>query len=430
MPRFKLLQDWLTWQETLHPTEIELGLHRVLSVFKKLHPGNFTCPVVTVAGTNGKGSSMHMLETIYRADGYKTASYTSPHLLRYNERICINGNPVDDQLIINAFQRIDDARAEISLTYFEFGTLAALDIFMRQQPDIVLLEVGLGGRLDAVNIIDSDVALITSIDIDHTQWLGNDRDSIGREKAGIMRNSKPAVCSDTDIPRSILQYATEMGTPFYRLNYEFSYILTKDRWSWNYSDIALNQLPVPALHGAHQYQNAAGVLMVVLLLMEQRPVSFEAICEGLQNSNLAGRFQTLPGRSNWICDVAHNPDSVAKLSQILANEPVQGRTIALLGMLSDKDIPAALRVIMEHIDIWHISPLPTKRSATASEVSKILKGLNVTEECISLQLSIEQAYRAIDALATEDDRVVIFGSFYTVAETMKVALSVAEQALQ
>ena len=427
MPRFESLQDWLSWQETLHPTEIELGLQRVADVYETLYSEKFYCPVVTVAGTNGKGSSVKMLESIYRAAGYKTASYTSPHLLSYNERIGINGSPVEDQLIVNAFQRIDDARGDISLTYFEFGTLAALDIFMQQRPDIVLLEVGLGGRLDAVNIIDSDVALITSIGIDHTDWLGSDRETIGREKAGIMRHSKPTVCSDPDIPRSIEQYANELGISLYRLTHEFSYFVNEDTWSWKCSDVVRDQLSVPALKGGHQYQNAAGVLTVIQLLVDQLPVTYQAICQGLQNSHLAGRFQALPGRPNWLWDVAHNTDSIAQLAQVLADSPVPGRTYALLGMLADKDIHSALRGIKGQIDSWHISQLSTPRSSTVEKLAEVLKSLDVEADQITAHSSFKPAWSELESLVTEDDRLVIFGSFYAVAEAMRLVDKVTEK---
>lgn len=427
MSRFESLHDWLSWQETLHPTEIELGLQRVADVYETLHSEKFHCPIITVAGTNGKGSSVKMLESIYRAAGYKTASYTSPHLLSYNERIGINGTPVEDHWIVNAFQRIDDARGDISLTYFEFGTLAALDIFMQQQPDIVLLEVGLGGRLDAVNIIDSDVALITSIGIDHTDWLGSDRETIGWEKAGIMRQSKPVVYSDPDMPRSIEQYANELGISLYKLNHEFSFCVNKDNWSWKFLDMGWDQLPVPALIGGHQYQNAAGILTVIQLLMDQLPVTYQAICQGLQNSHLAGRFQALPGRPNWLWDVAHNTDSVAQLAQVLADSPVPGRTYALLGMLADKDIHSALRGIKEQIDSWHISPLFTPRSSTAEKLEEVLKSLGVKTDEIIAHSSIKSAWTELESLVTEDDRLVIFGSFYAVAESMRLVDKVTEK---
>lgn len=421
--RFNTLDDWLSWQETLHPSEIELGLERVASVFSRLHPGfasSSSQPVViTVAGTNGKGSSVAMLDAIYRAAGYQVGRYTSPHLLKYNERICINGEPVNDQLLCDAFARIDEARAATSITYFEFGTLAALDIFLHQELDVIILEVGLGGRLDAVNIIDADVALITSISIDHVQWLGHDINTIAKEKAGIMREAKPVVSSSLKAQQALADAAIEKGALLYQLDKDF-YIKRSTEaksWDWRFEQQQRVTLPLPALFGEHQLNNAAGVLMVIELLTNRLPVSQSAVREGFMSVQLAGRFQVLPGEPVCIFDVAHNVDAVQQLAQQLKQYPCQGKTLAVLGMLSDKDINNALAEISPLIHEWHIAALPTPRSETVENLSQVLKSCSGSAP-VSCYSDIKQAFKAAKSLAGKQDRIIIFGSFYTVAEVM------------
>jgi len=421
--RFDSLHDWLRWQETLHPREIELGLERVAAVFQRLYSKTFSSPVITIAGTNGKGSSLRMLESIYLADGYTTSAYSSPHLLCYNERIRLNGVEASDAEIVAAFERIDAARADISLTYFEFGTLAALDIFMRQQADVVLLEVGLGGRLDAVNIIDADLALLTAISLDHTAWLGDNREAIGFEKAGILRSGKSVVCSDPDLPQSVLKHARELNSPLYRLGYEFDFELTSQGWRWRECTGQAQELPQPSLRGAHQYRNAAGVLMTLALMQSRLPVSRAATRSGLLDARLPGRFQSVPGQSrsgvSWIYDVAHNPDSVRQLAQMLAETGHDGRTIALLGMLADKDVAAALAHIHLQINDWHLAPVDSPRSEKPEKLKKII--ISQGKAPVSVHASVADAWTAIEKATEAGDRIVVFGSFYTVSEAMMVA---------
>ena len=315
--RFSTLADWLHWQEQLHPEEIELGLKRVCQVFQQLHPEPPTFKIIIVAGTNGKGSSVAMLEAILLAAGYRVAAYTSPHLLCYNERVRLQEQAVNDALLCEAFARIDQVRGDISLTYFEFGTLAALDIFYRQGLDVAILEVGMGGRLDAVNIIDADVALITAIDVDHEKWLGNNRETIGFEKAGIMRSRRPVISSDLATPLSVVRHANDLGAPLYCLGKDFSVVPEASGWAFRDNEnISRNALPLPALRGEHQLHNAAGVLKVLQCLDTSLPVSAQALREGLLSVRLAGRFQVIPGEVMTILDVAHNPQSAAVLAQI------------------------------------------------------------------------------------------------------------------
>ena len=293
MMRFDSLKGWLDWQESLHPLAIDLGLERAAQVFHALNP-NYVKPLtITVAGTNGKGSCIAYLEAIYRAQGYHVGAYSSPHILKYNERIKIDGNPVSDELICEAFARIESVRGNTSLSYFEFGTLAALDIFWRSGLDIQLLEVGLGGRLDAVNIVDPDVSLIASIGIDHVDWLGATREAIGREKAGIFRANTPAIVGDCDPPKSLLQSAVDKGARLYCINKDFSYKKQAITWDWFAEDRHISDIPEPGLKGEHQYRNASAVILAVDVLAKKLPVSEMAIRTGLKNSQLLGRFQLI-----------------------------------------------------------------------------------------------------------------------------------------
>jgi len=415
--RFTTLDAWLTWQESLHPTEIELGLERIATVLRRLHAQPTPFPVITVAGTNGKGSSVAMLESILRAAGYRVGAYTSPHLLRYNERIRLDGVPVNDALLMESFARVDAARADISLTYFEFGTLTALDIFYRDPPDVVGLEVGLGGRLDAVNIIDPTVALITSISVDHAEWLGNDRESIAIEKAGIMRAARPVVFSGRNMPASLAQRAQDLAAHLTVLGQDFHYRSSETDWRWWSGDQPAMTLPHPAMRGDHQFDNAAGVLMVLQLLASQLPVSLQAIRQGLQDVVLPGRFQVIPAPVTWVLDVAHNPDGIARLADLLAATPVTGRTLAVIGMMGDKDIRAAIRHLQVEVNVWFTANLPTRRSADADELAELIQ-LQTGCQQVMACADVAAACDAAKAEARDGDRILVCGSFYTVAAAL------------
>ena len=423
--RFSTLDDWLRWQETLHPSEIELGLERVGSVFKRLWPQSPPFAVITVAGTNGKGSSVAMLAAILRAAGYRVASYTSPHLLRYNERIRINDHTVDDATLIEAFARIDQARQSLSLTYFEFGTLAALDIFYRchgeEGLDVALLEVGLGGRLDAVNIVDADVALITSISLDHTDWLGETRDAIGMEKAGILRAGRAAVFSGPDMPSTIRQHASDLGVSLYVAGEDFDFDACEQDWQWRTRSQAPVALPLPALRGTHQLQNAAGVLMALQLLQQRLPVSRQAIRQGLLAVELAGRFQVRPGQPQWIFDVAHNPDAVAQLAARLQQDPCAGQTLVVVGMLRDKDATLALQSLAPLVAAWFVAALPHagERAMSPQGLLNVIQGLAGGRQPASVHADVASACNAARAVAQNADRIVVCGSFHTVADALQ-----------
>jgi len=425
--RFDTLSEWLSWQESLHSTEIELGLERVGEVYQRLYSQAFNTPVISVAGTNGKGSSVALLESIYTQAGYRVGCYTSPHLFHYNERIRLKQQPIDDERLCESFARIDEARlrepSPISLTYFEFGTLAALDIFHQSELvgelDIILLEVGLGGRLDVVNLIDADIALITSIGLDHTDWLGDTRETIAFEKAGIMRANKPTVCSDTDMPNSIQQHADSIESPLYRIGRDFDYQLGKLDWQWSAGKVIRTALPRPALIGEHQYQNAAGVLKVVELLNSRLPVSQAYVRQGLMDVRVDGRCQIIPGDKTIILDVAHNPDSIQALAQIVRemiktnltqNKATQ--VYALVGMMKDKALMESLTPMAKLVGHWSLVKAPIARAAEASDLAKIVDTFNPqSSECFD---EISAGFLNMQSKALSGDILLVFGSFYTV----------------
>jgi dihydrofolate synthase / folylpolyglutamate synthase len=416
---FGSLADWLAWQESLHVTDIELGLDRCRFVANRMGlqaPGK---TIVTVAGTNGKGSSVAMLDAIWRAAGLTVGTYTSPHLLAYNERICVDGNPVSDDHICSAFQRIEFARGTTPLTYFEFGTLAALLIFSDAALDVAILEVGLGGRLDAVNIIDADVALISAIGIDHVEFLGDSRESIGLEKAGIMRAGKPAVCSDIDLSASIKQVARELPTRLEVLGDSYRYADDGALWSWWSGNVLKTGLPKPNLAGDHQLRNAAGVLKVVDLLQDRLPVSDGGITRGLREIKLPGRFERLPGAVEMILDVAHNAQAVDVFVGTLAELPVPRRTHVLLGMLRVKDRDGVIRLLEPVADTWHLATVVARRGATCEELHESLRRVVGKATGVRTYASVADAYHGVATIAEPGDRIVALGSFLVVSEVIE-----------
>jgi dihydrofolate synthase/folylpolyglutamate synthase len=412
------LAEWLAHIERLHPRSIDLGLDRVRGVAAAMALPPPACPVVTVAGTNGKGSSVALLEAILSAAGHRVAAYTSPHLLRYNERVRIGGAEAGDDALCAAFERVERARAGRTLTYFEFGTLAALDLFARAQPDVLVLEVGLGGRLDAVNLVDADVALVTSIGLDHVEWLGTDRDAIAREKAGVMRPGRPAVCADPGPPPGLLAAAAAIGATLYRAGDDFGWRAEADgeRWSWRGPRGAYPALPRPALAGRFQFANAAGVLMAIELLRDRLAVSGTAVARGLASVAVAGRFQCLPGAVARIFDVAHNADGARALAETLAAAPAPGRTRAVFAVLADKDVEGMAAAMARVVDDWHVAPLAVARGASAERVLAALAGPARAQ----VHGDVAAAYRAALAASSPGDRVVVFGSFHTVGAALGV----------
>lgn len=399
--------------ETLHPRTIDLGLERIRAVQQRLGLTRPQGAVITVAGTNGKGSTVAMLEAIYLAAGYRVAAYTSPHLLRFNERLRLDGQEAEDAAWCQAFSRIDGARGDITLTYFEFATLAALLQISERQPDIVILEVGMGGRLDAVNIVDPDVAVITAIDLDHTDWLGADREQIACEKAGIMRPGRPVICSDNRPPQSLIEQARNLAAPLYCLGEAFSAEIQGQVWHWRGPQQQRAALPYPALRGSQQLANAAGVVMVLSCLQIRYPVSQQALRSGLLQVRLPGRFQVLPGRPLQVLDVAHNAQAIAQLAASVQQQTCPGRTLALLGMLQDKLDDNLLHPLCPWVDHWYLVSLAAPRAATAQSLQDALlaAGCNAPS---TLYDDLARAYAAASGALQENDRLIIFGSFYTV----------------
>lgn len=416
-PRFDTLAEWLAWQETLHPVAIDLGLERVAAVARDLDLLRPSCPVITVAGTNGKGSSVALLGAILAAAGYRVGVYSSPHLLRYNERIRIAGEMATDGDLCRAFAQVDEARGERSLTYFEFGTLAAMWLFAEAGLDALVLEVGLGGRLDAVNILDADVALVTAIDLDHSAWLGTDRDSIGREKAGIFRPGRPAVCGDPAPPASVPATAQALGAIWYGRDGAFGYRRGVADWHWQGQDREYPGLPLPALAGEHQLDNAAAVIQALVCLEARLPVARAALERGLREVALPGRFQCLPGAVERVLDVAHNPQGGRALAGTLAARPVAGYTHLVLAMLADKDVAAFAAPLAAQVDHWYLAGLDVPRGLDAGALQARLEGLVPASRPV-LAADVADAYRSAMARARPGDRVVVCGSFHTVAAVM------------
>jgi dihydrofolate synthase/folylpolyglutamate synthase len=416
MLRFNTLAQWLAWQEQLHPNAIDLGLERVAAVWQRLYSQTLPFTVITVAGTNGKGSTVAMLSAIYQAAGYRVAAYTSPHLLRYNERIVIAGEAVSDDALCAAFAAVDTARGDISLTYFEFGTLAALYLFSQQSLDIVVLEVGMGGRLDAVNIIEADVAIVTAIDLDHQEWLGGDRETIGREKAGIFRRDKFAIVSDPAMPDSVRTVAQWVGASLFSLRKEFDYCVEGAQWRWWSTQQQSVGLPRPALSGAHQFQNAAGVLMAIALLQPTHPVSQSQIREGLLTARVPGRFELIPGDITTVLDVAHNPAGARVLAAALRDMPKHtGNTLAVFTALADKDVAGIVLPLLPMIGGWYVAPAQSLRAITAESLRTTLVNVGCVAPVHALA-SLPQAYQLARDTAQAGDWIVVFGSFYAVAE--------------
>ena len=408
------LSDWLSWQQSLHPSTIDLGLGRIQRTLDRLHWKRPSCPVITVGGTNGKGSCVAMLNSILSANGYRIGTFTSPHLLRYNERIVVAGREVSDASLIAAFERIDHARGEETLTFFEFNALAALLIFETAGLDAIVLEVGLGGSLDAVNVVDADVALITSISLDHCEWLGSDVELIGREKAGIFRPTRPAVFAAPDMPASIQHHADRLGTSLLRLNRDFSFTRQDAQWSWKGPNDQITDLPAPALYGDVQFDNAAAVLMTLDLLRERLPVARSSIVAGLSNVQLPGRFQRFHREAEWILDVAHNPAAAQTLASQLAR--VSGRKIAVCGILADKDIDSIVTILRDTFGDWIVAGLEGERALAPDLLAMRIgeRGARVIATESDVIAACERARR----MAGKGDVVVVFGSFLTVAPAL------------
>lgn len=418
------LPDWLRQLELRHPKTIDMGLERVAAVAARMQI-KFDCPVILVGGTNGKGSTCAMLESILLQAGYRVGQSTSPHLIDFNERACIDGQSASDAALVAMFAQVEVAREDISLSYFEFTTLAILNLFALEKLDVVILEVGLGGRLDAMNIIDADVAIVTSIDIDHTEYLGATREAIGFEKAGIFRAGRAAICSDPVPPQSLIDHATAIGADLWLLGRDFNYMGDKLQWNYGGREQRRNALGYPSLRGANQLLNAAAALAALEVLRLRLPVGAQEVRTGLVLVDLPGRFQVLPGRPSVILDVAHNPHAAATLSQNLSNMGFHPYTYAVFGAMQDKDIDGIIAQLKGQIDHWCLADLPLPRAASAQHIREKLHAAGiVTNETADAECTISCFDSPADAFANateragENDRIVVFGSFLTVAGVM------------
>ncbi len=419
------LDDWLAHCERLHPKEIDMTLARVNTLRDRLGL-RFQAPVVMVAGTNGKGSTCAMLESIALQAGYRVGLYIKPHLVHFQERCRVGGAPVDADSLLPHFEAVEAARGEVALTYFEFTTLAILSRLAAEPLDLVILEVGLGGRLDAVNTIDADCAVITSIDLDHVEYLGPDRESVGREKAHIMRPGKPVVVSDPMPPASLAAHAAAVGADLRQLGKDFSYGGDRQQWQWAGRQRKFSGLAFPALRGVNQLLNASGVLAVFEALYEQLPISAQAVRTGLALVELPGRFQVVPGQPALVLDVAHNPHAIAALAQNLDQMGFFPRTHAVFGAMADKDLAEILARIAPLVDRWHFCDLPLPRAATGAALAERFAALQAQgglktpkEVSVAQHADPQSALAAAAAEADPADRILVFGSFYTVGGVLK-----------
>ena len=413
------LEEWLGFCENLHPQSIDLGLERVSRVAAAMDL-RVECPVITVAGTNGKGSTCAMLEAVYRQSGYKTGMYTSPHLVYFQERCRLQGQAVASEELVKHFEKVEAARGDITLSYFEFTSLALFSCMAAASLDVVILEVGLGGRLDAVNVIDTDCAVITSIDLDHTELLGKDRDSIGLEKAGIMRPHKPVVISDPSPPESVLLHASSLNADVWQVTKDVQFNGDTQQWTWRARGRTYSGLAYPALRGANQMLNAAGVLAVMEALRQQLPVTAQAIRAGLSTVQWPGRFQILPGQPAIVLDVAHNPHAASALAHNLDAMGFYPRTHAVLGAMADKDIAGLLKRLIPLVECWYFCDLPTPRAATAVQLQAAWQSLSPPSTSQASQFAgPQQALSQAMAAADPADRILVFGSFFTVGGVLQ-----------
>lgn len=419
MPLPPDLAGWLAYISAQHPQDVELGLARVQQVWQVLGMPAPASRVITVAGTNGKGSCVALLQAILQAAGYRVGAYTSPHLQCYNERTVIAGRPVTDAALCAAFAAVERARHAIPLTYFEYGTLAALVLFQQHQLDVVLLEVGLGGRLDAVNILDADVALITGIGLDHTDWLGDTLEAIGAEKAGIMRRGQPVVYAAPKMPESVATTAQQVGACLLRVGRDYHYHVSAQDWHWCTAALSRSALPLPNLRGGIQLQNAAAVLQVLACLHDDYPVGQQAIRQGLLHVRLPGRFEIHQRRARWILDVAHNPQAVAGLADQLGDSFVPGQVRAVVGLLQDKVNTDLFQAIAHRIDHWYLLDLSgVERGASRHSLQQAVQSV-ITTNALTLCSDPSTGFVLADRHSDTDDLVLVFGSFVTVAAAQR-----------
>jgi dihydrofolate synthase/folylpolyglutamate synthase len=412
------LNDWLGYIESAHPSSIDLTLDRIKIVIDRLDL-KISAPVITVGGTNGKGSTCAILESIYKTAGYRVGCYTSPHFLVFNERIKIQGIAVSDELICEAFRKIESARGGVSLTYFEYGTIAAMIIFSEASTDIIILEVGLGGRLDAVNVFDSECAIVTTVDLDHMDYLGHTREEIGFEKAGIYRPHKPAICGDLNPPQSLIEYCKSIQAPLKLIGQHFGYEIHHDSFDFVIESSFIMNLPLPKLQGTFQLNNATSALMTIKTLEDKLPLNESAIQKGMISALLPGRFEEVQINPSLVFDVAHNPQAALSLSHNLKAHAIQGKTFAVFSILKDKDILGVIKALIHDIDYWYIAQIEHERAADLDTISNAIKNTN-SDSLVKSFKNIQEAYQFASKEASGNDRIIVFGSFFTVADIMKL----------
>lgn len=420
----KTLAEWLSWQESLHLSAIDLGLDRIQQVAERMNMLSVSFPIITIAGTNGKGSTCAILTSILKASGYHVGTYTSPHILRYNERITLNAEPAADTLICQAFEAINQARGDISLTYFEFGTLAAVWVFLQQKVDVAVLEVGLGGRLDAANLWDAEVAILTSVDLDHSDWLGTDREFIGAEKTAIARKNKPIICGELEPPDSIKTTAESIGAELLQLNQDF-FVVKENTTQFTIkveNGLLFDHLPVPMLAAPVQLNNAACAIMALQQLQAKLPIETKQLERGLEQVVLQGRLQQVRQSPDIWVDVAHNPQAAQVLAQWLKETPTQGKTYALFSMLADKDIEGVLTLLQHTIDEWHVFPLEGARALSQEQMHERLAAMPEAQTIVVHQ-NLSEAWAVLNKKMATEDRVVAFGSFLVVSEVLSFLAS-------
>jgi dihydrofolate synthase / folylpolyglutamate synthase len=413
----RTLAQWLAYQMHVHPRDIALGLDRVREVAARMALARPAPLCITIAGTNGKGSTVAFLEAMLRGAGHRVGAFTSPHLLRYNERVRIDGVDIDDDALIGSFARIESARAEIPLTYFEFGTLAAFDCFARANVDVALLEVGLGGRLDAVNLVDADAAIVTTVDLDHQDWLGPDRDAIGREKAGVFRRDRPAIVGDADPPAGLLDAAHECGASLQRLDHEFGTDAVGDGFVWTHRDGTRYALPAPMLAAPSQPRNAASAIAALHALRHRIAVSAEAFASGVANAQATGRLQRIATQPLVLVDVAHNAQAARELAAALSRES-RVLTIAVFSALADKDVETIVAALAGRVAAWHLFGLDQESPRGLSADALAARVRNATPTDVTTHADYRSALRVARDEAGEAGRVIVFGSFFTVAAAL------------
>ena len=416
--KFKTVDEWLDWQQTIHPLNIDFKLERILSVYKKLNISSIANKIITVAGTNGKGSTVSFLESILSKKNYRVGTFTSPHILRYNERIKINGQEIDDESLLETFEMIDDRRGDTTLTYFEFATLSAFYLFSKSNLDVAVLEVGLGGRLDATNIVDSDVSIITSIGIDHTEFLGNTIDSIALEKAGVMRPFKKCIYAQNKPPAALLKYAKNKSVNLLIHNNDYQVNRDQTNWSISSQTLNLNEIPNLKMIGDYQYNYAAASLLALNEILPDCLKDYDNVKVALSETEISGRFQFLSKSPDIILDVAHNEDAAKSLAENIKMHRYNSIQV-VLGVLADKDVYSIVEPFSNLVDHWHIGTINSERGMNADEISYRINSIYKNKLSIGTYTSVTTAFNQAKSTQTKDSLLLVYGSFYTVSEVLK-----------